>query len=437
MPTGQLEKGKINIYLKVFLGIYLFTVISGGLRKWFFSSKELDNFVLFLQIIIPYSLLIIKGGIKRWKVGVGVFSFLCFVFFVGILNPLRPSIYHGLLGALLHGSLAFIIFFYINNRSYFKFELILDWLVYLGFLQLALAFFQYSQPPDSLINTYADVEAVGSIATVGNSARVTGTFSYISGFTAFLFFHSFLVWAMFKYKYKSIYTIILLLMGMVACFMSGARSATYLYLILFLIICFNEYKALRKTVLDFKLILPILMIVTFLVGYGFDKIRYLVENAFIGFAERRDRGIQTGEESFRIFGDLNEVLNFRGNYPIIGVGLGSTYQGANKLFGTSPYVLEYGFFESELTRVILEGGYLLLITRAFVIVYLIKQLLIPVNAKIVIVIVLFFFYSSIFNIYNAVFAAIGIILIDHFYYREMTLSQMSRLKYNKVRNRLN
>ncbi|MFX6945393.1 hypothetical protein ABTH53_20265, partial [Acinetobacter baumannii] len=87
-----------------------------------------------------------------------------------------------------------------------------------------------------------------------------------------------------------------------------------------------------------------LIIATFFVGYGIDKIRYLVENAFIGFAERRDRGIQTGEESFRIFGDLNEVFNFRGNYPIIGVGLGSTYQGANKLFGTSPYVLEYGFF---------------------------------------------------------------------------------------------
>ncbi|MFX7816554.1 hypothetical protein ABTK28_21615, partial [Acinetobacter baumannii] len=82
---------------------------------------------------------------------------------IGILNPLRPSFYHGLLGALLHGSLVFIVFFYINNRSYFKFELILDWLVYLGFFQLALAFFQYSQPPDSLINTYADVEAVGSI----------------------------------------------------------------------------------------------------------------------------------------------------------------------------------------------------------------------------------------------------------------------------------
>ncbi|MGQ3505108.1 hypothetical protein ACT9SR_13380, partial [Enterococcus faecalis] len=64
---------------------------------------------------------------------------------------------------------------------------------------------------------------------------------------------------------------------------------------------------MRKTVLDFKLILPILIIATFFVGYGIDKIRYLVENAFIGFAERRDRGIQTGEESFRIFGDLNEV----------------------------------------------------------------------------------------------------------------------------------
>ncbi|MGL1423646.1 hypothetical protein ACSTJ1_00460, partial [Vibrio parahaemolyticus] len=89
----------------------------------------------------------------------------------------------------------------------------------------------------------------------------------------------------------------------------------------------------------------------------------------------------------------------KGNYPIFGVGLGSTYQGAIKLFGTSPFIIEYGFYESEVIRIVLEGGFILLFTRIFVIIYVIRQLLIPVTGKIVITIILLFFFPTIFNIY--------------------------------------
>jgi hypothetical protein len=404
--------------MKLFLFIYLFTVLGGALRKWVISSKEIGNFILFLQILIPYVLILVKGGLANWRIGKSAFSIFILVLIVGILNPLNLTINHGILGFLLHGSFFFVLFFYFNNRKQFDFKKILPFLVIASLIHLLLVFYQYTQPSDSFINTYADVEAVGSIAIVGNSARVTGTFSYISGFTGFLFFHSLLVWSLFKFRYKSIYSLLLLIMGLVACFMSGARAATYLYLIVVVTIIFNEYYSVRKIIFDFKLFLPILIFATILLGLGSEKFLDLILNSFTGFVERRALGRSSGEENARIFGDFLEILNFRGNYPLLGVGLGSTYQGAIRLFGTSPYILEYGFFESEIIRILLEGGFILLIVRVFLTVFLINQTYIPKSGKFILIVILIFFFPVVFNVYNAIFAALGIILVDHFYYKE-------------------
>lgn len=413
---------EFNSYLKAILFIYLFTVFSGAFRKWFNFSDEFSNIIFFLQLLVPYSFLLIKGGMKKWQLGLPVFMLLILVLAIGVFNPWNFTIFHGLLGFLLHFGFFFMLFFYFNNRKYFQLEKIIDIVVITVLGQLALALFQYTQPPDSFINQYADIESVGSIAIVGTSARVTGTFSYISGFTGFLFFLSFLIWTLIKYRYKSIYTLILLLIGLVACFMSGARAATYLYLILFILIVIVDYKSLSKVFFDFKLFFPILLILVIFIGIGSESFTTLIENAFSGFVERRNRGISEGEENQRIIGDFVQLINFKGNYPIFGVGLGSTYQGAIKLFGTSPFIIEYGFYESEVIRIVLEGGFILLFTRIFVIIYVIRQLLIPVTGKIVITIILLFFFPTIFNIYNGVFAALGIIFVDHAYYRSQMLS---------------
>lgn len=418
MITKQKSPNALNIYLKIFLFIYLFTVLGGAFRKWFISSKQIGNAILFAQILVPFTFLFIKGAQKNWRIGNPTYTVLILVLLIGVINPLNLTIYHGILGFLLNFSFFFILFFYINNRSFFRFELILPILVLAGIAQLCLGFFQYTQPSTSFINTYADVESVGSVALVGNAARITGTFSYISGFTGYLFFNSLLAWAMIKYQYKSIYTIFILMMGLVACFMSGARAATYLYLIILAALFIAEYSSVAKVVFDFRLILPAMIIPLILIGIGSEKFTGIVENAFSGFSERRKSGVETGEETTRIIGDFIELLNFKGNYPYLGVGLGSTYQGATKLFGFSPYVTEYGFYESELIRILLEGGVLLLITRIVVTIYLIRKLLIPTIGKFFLGIILIFFFHVIFNVYNAVFAAFGIILVDYFYYRQ-------------------
>lgn len=417
MQGRYTHTAKLNKHLKIFLLIYFFTVLSGAFRKWIISDKQIGNVILFLQILVPFSFLLLKGGMKNWQIGKSGFMILIFVLIIGVLNPLNLTINHGLLGFLLHLSFFLMMFFYINNRQYFHFEQIVGILFIGGMIQLLLAFFQYTQPASALINTYVDVEAVGGVALVGNSIRVTGTFSYISGFTGFLFFNSLFIWALVKYNYKSINVLLLLLFGLIACFMSGARAATYSYLIIIAVIAFTEPIFFSKIIVDIKSLFPILIIATIVIGFGSEQVVDLVSNAFTGFLERRSRGIESGEETTRIFGDFYELSRFSGGYPVMGVGLGSTYQGANKLFGTSPYVLEYGFFESELVRIVLEGGFLLLITRIAILIFLLRNLFIPTVGRVIIFILLLLFFPYVFNLYNAVFAALGIILVDYFYYR--------------------
>lgn len=405
-------------YLKIFVFIFLFTLLSGALRKWIITSKDISNGVFFLQTVLPYAFLLTNDGLKNWRIGRPVLTFIILVLIIGMLNPLNLTIYHGLIGFLLHFNFFFILLFYLNNREKFDFLKIINLLVFFAFSQLVLVFYQYTQPPDSFINTYADVESVSSVALVGNAARVTGTFSYISGFTAYLFFHSLLVWAMIKCNYRNAYTLLLLAMGLIACFMSGSRSATYLYILVFIVILILEYRTVNKVFLDFKLFVPVALIGLLLIGMSDDKFTGIIENAFSGFMERRTRGIDTGEENQRLFTDIIELFNFRGNFPLLGVGLGSTYQGANQLFGISPYIQEYGFFESELIRIILEGGFILFIARIILVSYLIGQLMIPRIAKFFFSLVIIFFFPVIFNVYNAVFAALGLMLIDSIYYQQ-------------------
>jgi len=414
------KKEKLNGFLKAILFIYLFTVFSGALRKWVISSKQIGNFILFLQIIVPFTLVLVKGGMQNWRIGKSFFYFYIFAIVLCSFNPFNKTIYHGILGILLHASFFFIIIFYINNRDKFNFNQLLKYLVPLGVFQLLLVFFQYTQPPQSFINTYADVDAVGGVAIVGTSARVSGTFSYISGFTGFLFFHSLFVWALFKHQLKSYIILYLLFFGLVACFMSGARSATYLYLIIFGAFAITEMRTLRNSVFNIKLLMPILITSLIILGSGNKSIGELIERSVGGFTERRNAGRESGEENERIYGDFTTLLNFSGNYPVFGLGLGSTYQGANKIFGTSQEILDYGFFESEPIRIILEGGFFLFIIRLVFLIYIINLLTIPVLGKVVLSIVLLFFFSIVFNLYNAVFAAIGIVFLDYYYYIELT-----------------
>jgi hypothetical protein len=111
---------------------------------------------------------------------------------------------------------------------------------------------------------------------------------------------------------------------------------------------------------------------------------------------------------------------------VFGVGLGSTYQGANLVFGTSEYVLEYGYNESEAGRIVLEGGFILFFLRIILFFVLMNKTLIPLYGK-----VLFFamFFSSqiVFSVYLGAFFLLGIMFVDRAYYLK-SVKQIERKK---------
>jgi hypothetical protein len=401
-----------------YASIFLFTIISGVIRKWILSDTGTGNIIFLFQLMSLFFFFVrdAKGSLQTMQNKWLSFYLILLIFMA--INPLNLTVYHGLVGILLHLGLWFGCFYYLYNRDEFDFSIILNVFVVVAFTEIILAFVQYSLPPDNFLNRYADDKQVGGIyATVGTAVRVTGTFSYISGFSSYLLFHAYLVWALIKLNYRPFITIALMVFGLVAAFMNGSRGATYVYLVI--MIYFLIFEARGSNIGQFlpRLVVPGLVLYMVLLANGSLGIESNVTEAYDNFQDRTTELRENGEENKRVWGPLDEVVHFRGNYPILGIGLGSTYQGNHVMFGVSPYLLEYGFIESELARIVLEGGFVLLIMRLMLTIYFCSFLSFQLTSKILIG-ALFFMTPTIFNIYNSIFTFAGVVLLDNVYYRD-------------------
>lgn len=407
----------MNKQTKFFLFIFLFTVFSGAIRKWVVNSGSVSNAVFAIQLLAPFGLIIFDfAGVKRMFRDNKYLSFYFFYLLIAAFHPFNISIVVGLLGILLHSSFWFLGFYYLENREYFDFEKIVNPIVIICGGLIVLAFIQYALPQGHILNRYADEKNVGGIiAEVGTAVRVTATFSYISGFSAFLLFLIFFIWALIKMQYMPAISIGLLLFGLVACLMNGSRGATYSYILVGSYFLIFEARKTNIAKLIPRLIVPAVIIVLIIQARGNLGVESNVATAFDNFEERRTSLQETGEERNRFFQDLYAFDDFRFKYPFFGVGIGSTYQGSAVLFGTSDYVKEYGAPESENIRIMLEGGFLLITIRFILIILFCRMLSVSLLAKGLIA-GFFFIAPTVYNIYIAIFFLMGIAYVDKSYY---------------------
>ncbi len=401
----------------LFLSLFLFTTLSGILRKWVFQSTATGNIVFGLLFLFPFIFLLIDNtNTRKIFSNKGFISFFLLLI-VEAINPLNLTIYHGLLGILIYAYIWFLLFVYIENRELLDFSKLAYIFLVIIAAETVLGFIQYQLPPEHFLNKYADMEKVGgTIANVGNAVRITGTFSYIGGYTAFIIFYVLFVWYLFKINISSIITLLSLAAGIIAAFMTGSRSATYLYFIILLFFVVQEFRNFRQ--LNIRNLMPALLLLgmMYVLNGNFGSFQKKIEEVYQNFDDRRTELASQGEEKSRIVWDLVDLLNYKGNYPLLGVGLGSTYQGATALYGVSDYVKEYGYYEGELPRVVLEGGFLLLIARIALVIYFLSLLKIPPLMKVLFFLLLTYLVNYTFNIYNAIYLAFGIILLDNVYY---------------------
>jgi hypothetical protein len=310
-----------------------------------------------------------------------------------------------------------LIAYYYENREYIDLRPLYPTFIFFCSFEFFLGFIQYQLPADHILNKYAAIEQLGNdqvIASIGNAVRITGSFSYISGYTSFLIFAILFIWTLIRAGYNRTIIAFLIIGTFVAILMTGSRGSVLLTIIILSLIIISEFNLV--TIIGFlrSLFLPIIVIALLVSVKGISGFEKTIENAYLNFDERRITNAQSGEQEKRFFSDLNELfIDYRGNYPLFGVGLGATYQGATTLFGTSDFVKEYGYYEGELPRIVLEGGFIMLIFRIALFFWLLSWLELNKLSKIVLFFVFIYGIGNTFNVYNAIFLALGLIFLDN------------------------
>lgn len=413
LPAMQIK----NNEMRWFLILFLLAAVGGALRKWFTTSGAVSNVILGLQMVLPFLMFYFRSNnsftpFREWRI------FYLYFFYLGfhIIYPLQLTFYHGFFGMLVHGGFWLAMFYYFANRHLFEPSRFMKLFLIIAVLEVVLAFIQYQLPPTHFLNKYASDKI--DVAVVVDRVRVTGTFSYLSGYTAYMMFYALMVWAMARMRLPQWMVFTAVVAGVVASFMTGSRSGLLIYFILVGGMLFREYPASTLFSVAGRLIIPALILTSVVLLYKKIPIIEQVDKAYTNFMDRVEQNQRSGEQNARFNTDLYYILNANYQHPVFGVGLGSTYQGATQLFGTSRYVQEFGYVESEFSRVLLEGGWVVIFMKLVLGIMMALNLSFGGFMRWAVWFVVAIGQPIVFNPHNAAFLFMGIALVDNIIWRQ-------------------
>lgn len=411
LAEAVVEKWRIDeqFNMKLIMAYFLFTVLQGAVRKWVMPGGGIGTLFMMIQIVAPFlfvSFLRKKESIFAYK------PILIFTILLGLMavNPMNQTYFHGILGFMLHLGQFLLLFAYLNNREAFPLERMTQFFLIVCGLQVLLATFQYTLPPNHLLNRYDREGDVSAVAQVGKFVRVAGTFSYISGYGSMLNFVGFFVWSLLVRQKQTPFVLLLIIgSGLLGCLMSGSRGVVGSYLII-LTFALLSYRGFGKKL---ALVAAVLGILGMVVALDLTERIPIFKNAFGAFMERVEENQSKGETEGRMIEPVMEVAEFNGKYPLFGLGLGATYQGATAKWGTAYQVEEYGFYEEEGERIMLEGGYLLFFARMALWALIFMRSSLPPYFAAPLYVFFIFYSPSVFSVYQAFFVFMGFILVDN------------------------
>ncbi len=405
MYTVSLERQKRwNTRLLAF--VLLYTILAGAVRKWILLGGPVSNTLLLGHILLPWIYYFLAAG-SRKKYG-PVMALFAGVLILMAANPLNQTVYHGIFGVFLHLGFLLIGFHYLENREYYCWDRLYGLLMLVFLVEISLGVVQYSLPRTNFINRYA-TEGATSIAYVGERARVTGTFSYVAGFSSWLFFVNLWIWSLALRKASIRFVTMLTGLAILASLISGARAALGFTLVFALLMYGNVLRRISQA-----RVLAIVLLAVLAGSVIFQQSAFLHE-AWDNFYSRIEDGIRDQEFGRRTYGVLTEVINYHGDHALLGSGLGGTYQGARLLWGESYFIQQYGGYEEEPERIVLEGGFVLFLLRTAFLLYFLNALFIPRAFKWLFAIILLLFTHTIFNVYNIVFVPLALGMLDWAY----------------------
>jgi hypothetical protein len=353
-------------------------VLEGAVRKWLFV--EAQDIIYFGKDVL---LLAAYGGYlanrprlrDRWVPPAPALYFTLTVAAVfglfEVFNPLLPNFFVGLIGFksyFLYVPLIFILpAVFPNDEALARF---LRRFLLLSIPVDLLAVAQFFSPPTSILNTYARAsDDPISAVTFGSSAfvRVTGTFSFISGYSAYLTAIVMLALAALattQWRLRGNLTVYLALgLAVVGMLMTGSRGPVVIIAILFPLYWWLAVARERKSGATLvRLAIGVVLLAGFVGVIGRDAL-----GAF------RGRTVASGDEfSGRITTPFTAPFATLQDAGPFGYGIGATHQAATAVTkGIVPYSwLEGHLIEVESGRVMLELGPIGFFLVYFVRIYL-------------------------------------------------------------------
>jgi hypothetical protein len=365
----------VRYWQRALFAVFVLMVFEGALRKWAFPWAQAQIYLVKDVILLSVYLGFILDGRRKLPSPKGVgfiknvvglsFVFGCFE----VLNPNSPSILVGLVGVktyFLYAPIAFILPYAIKSREHL-FVLIRRYLI-MAIPVAVLGFLQIMAGPGSSLNTYVshseDTEAVLSyFGDESDLVRTSGTFSYISGYTAFLSFIGFLAigynmaraWRL----KNNVAPVLALALVIGAMFTTGSRAPVYMLVgtspfILWLAATRGVLSS--RTAMRLCVLIPVIAIVAL-------SISPRATEAFMARAGEADSSYALE----RLFSPLYQTIGALSDAPVLGFGIGTTHPSALTIMGVDwPWWLQDLFTEDEMARVTVELGLIGLLLIYFV-----------------------------------------------------------------------
>jgi len=385
-----------------FTGLFLYAVFSGAIRKWWEFPDLVDHMLLGAQVLLPW---FIALGFLPWKLAL---SWVPLLLYLALLLSLALfsgtcGYGHGLFGFLLHGGFWVGLWAFHCHRQEVTWRHF-HWISLLVLvLETCLSLWQYNSLPTGFWNRYANPGAIGDIALLGERARVTGTFSYVSGFGAYLLFMGFQTWARRKEGKGSLVMdagqgLCLLLLSL----LNGSRA------ILFGVILLLGAAALSGRGKGIFWI-PLMIFPLFWGFLAYPQNAGEIRNHPVwDMMKRIQVNQESGEQTDRLRLPWQKIWHFRtGKHPL-GYGLGCTYQGANEVWGKAFEIARFGYYEEEGERILMEGGWVLLLAKVGMVIVFLQTGTLPAGVVVLLFGLQLGYFPVVFNTYNAFFLLWGI-----------------------------
>jgi hypothetical protein len=357
----------IRHWQRALFAVFVLMVFEGALRKWVFPWAQAQIYLVKDAILLAVYLgFLLDSRIKNFPSpkGVGLIKIVLVVTFVfgciEVLNPNSPSILVGLAGLksyFLYPPLAFILPYAIKSREHL-FVLIRRYLI-MAIPVAVLGFVQIMAGPGSSLNVYVswteDAPAVLSyFGSTFDFVRTSGTFSYISGYTAFLSFSAFLAigynmahgWRL----KNNIMPILALTLVVGAMFTTGSRAPVYILLATGPVIL---WLAATSRVLSARIAMRLCILVPVL-AIAAVNISPLAFQAFMERTESADSSYTV----FRLFSPFYQTIGVLSDAPALGIGIGTTLPAGMSIMGAEfpSWIRDELLTEDEMARVTVELG---------------------------------------------------------------------------------